>query len=102
MNARVFGNVGETLVLAHGYGGSRYINDDGYEGGFDRGEVDAMLGAIETDFTEWAPLFAETVVGVDHPAAVAKFAKQLAMMRPGTALRVMRAVLTCDVRAVFV
>ncbi|XP_048539283.1 strigolactone esterase D14-like [Triticum urartu] len=192
MNARVFGNVGETLVLAHGYGGSRfvwddvvpsladkfrvvvfdwsfsgvadgggcserrfsyhdfadelvalmdelglrgavflghsmagmigciaslarpdlfshlvlvgasprYINDDGYEGGFGRGEVDAMLGAIETDFTEWAPLFAETVVGVDHPAAVAKFAKQLAMMRPATALRVMRTVLTCDVRDV--
>lgn len=28
MNARVFGNVGETLVLAHGYGGSRFIWDD--------------------------------------------------------------------------
>lgn len=32
--------------------------------------------------------------------AVAKFAKQLGRMRPAAALRVMRAVLTCDVRAV--
>ena len=37
---------------------SRYINDDGYEGGFDGGEVDAMLGAMEADFAEWVPLFA--------------------------------------------
>jgi pimeloyl-ACP methyl ester carboxylesterase len=40
------------------------------------------------------------VVGADHPAAVARFAKQLATMRPATALRVLRAVLTCDVRGV--
>ncbi|KAM0884760.1 hypothetical protein ACQ4PT_030775 [Festuca glaucescens] len=78
----------------------RYINEDGYEGGFDRGEVDAMLAAMEADFAAWVPLFAQAVVGADHPAAVARFAKQLATMRPATALRVLRAVLTCDARAV--
>uniref|UniRef100_A0A0E0DMT1 AB hydrolase-1 domain-containing protein n=1 Tax=Oryza meridionalis TaxID=40149 RepID=A0A0E0DMT1_9ORYZ len=83
-----------------------YINDDGdgYVGGFERSEVDAMLAAIEADFAAWAPLFAEAVVGpAPSPApgaAVAKFAKQLGRMRPAAALRVMRAVLTCDVRAV--
>jgi pimeloyl-ACP methyl ester carboxylesterase len=79
---------------------SRYINEDGYEGGFDVGEVDAMLAAVEADFAAWVPLFAQAVVGADHPAAVAKYAKQLATMRPATALRVLRAVLTCDVRGV--
>uniref|UniRef100_A0A0E0KZ70 AB hydrolase-1 domain-containing protein n=1 Tax=Oryza punctata TaxID=4537 RepID=A0A0E0KZ70_ORYPU len=83
----------------------RYINDDGdgYVGGFERSEVDAMLAAIEADFAAWAPLFAEAVVGPApgaHPSAVAKFAKQLGRMRPGAALRVMRVVLTCDVRGV--
>ncbi|KAF0925957.1 hypothetical protein E2562_018756 [Oryza meyeriana var. granulata] len=81
----------------------RYINDDddGYVGGFERAEVDAMLAAIEADFASWAPLFAEAVVGPDaHPDAVAKFAKQLGRMRPAAALCVMRAVLTCDVRGV--
>jgi pimeloyl-ACP methyl ester carboxylesterase len=28
MNARIFGNGGETLVLAHGYGGTRFVWDD--------------------------------------------------------------------------
>ncbi|KAL6607742.1 hypothetical protein ACP70R_040805 [Stipagrostis hirtigluma subsp. patula] len=78
----------------------RYINEEGYEGGFERGEVDAMLAAVESDFAAWAPRFAEAVVGAGHPAAVARFAKQLAAMRPDAALRVLRAVLTCDVRAV--
>uniref|UniRef100_A0A0D9WDF7 AB hydrolase-1 domain-containing protein n=1 Tax=Leersia perrieri TaxID=77586 RepID=A0A0D9WDF7_9ORYZ len=81
----------------------RYINGDegdDYVGGFDRGEVDAMLAAIEADFAAWAPAFAEVVVGGEPAAAVARFAKQLGRMRPGTALRVMRAVLTCDVRGV--
>uniref|UniRef100_A0ACD5U6T5 Uncharacterized protein n=1 Tax=Avena sativa TaxID=4498 RepID=A0ACD5U6T5_AVESA len=78
----------------------RYINEDGYEGGFDRGQVDAMLAAVEADFAGWVPLFAGAVVGADYPVAATKFAKQLATMRPATALRVLRTVLTCDVRDV--
>ncbi|KAL6897875.1 hypothetical protein ACP4OV_006834 [Aristida adscensionis] len=78
----------------------RYINEDGYEGGFERGEVDAMLAAVQADFAAWAPCFAEAVVGADHPAAVARFAEQLGAMRPEAALRVLRAVLTSDHRAV--
>jgi pimeloyl-ACP methyl ester carboxylesterase len=78
----------------------RYINEDGYEGGFERGDVDAMLAAVDADFAAWAPRFAEAVVGADHPAAVATFAKQLGAMRPDAALRVLRAVLTSDFRGV--
>ncbi|XP_062179840.1 strigolactone esterase D14-like [Phragmites australis] len=78
----------------------RYINEGSYEGGFEIEEVDAMLTAVDADFAAWAPRFAEAVVGPDHPAAVARFAKQLAAMRPEAALRVLRAVLTCDVRGV--
>ena len=59
-----------------------------------------MLGAMEADFAEWVPLFAQAMVGPDHPAAVAKYAEQLATMSPGTALRVLRAVLTCYLRGV--
>jgi hypothetical protein len=87
----------QTDGLLHVY---RYINEDGYKGGFEQGEVDAILAAVESDFAAWALCFAEAVVGPGHPAAVAKFATQLAAMRPNTALRVLRAVLTCDVRGV--
>jgi hypothetical protein len=87
----------QTDGLLHVY---RYINEDGYKGGFEQGEVDAILAAVESDFAAWALCFAEAVVGPGHPAAVAKFATQLAAMRPDTALRVLRAVLTCDVRGV--
>ncbi|KAF8727018.1 hypothetical protein HU200_019513 [Digitaria exilis] len=78
----------------------RYINEDGYEGGFEPGDVDAMLAAAGADFAAWAPRFAEAVVGPGHPSAVARFAKQLGAMRPDAALRVLRAVLTSDARAV--
>ena len=59
-----------------------------------------MLAAVDADFAAWAPGFAEAVVGADHPAAVAMFAKQLGAMRPDAALRVLRAVLTSDFRGV--
>ncbi|WVZ96767.1 hypothetical protein U9M48_042366 [Paspalum notatum var. saurae] len=78
----------------------RYINEDGYEGGFERADVDTMLAAVDADFAAWAPRFAELVVGPEHPDAVARFAKQLGSMRPDAALRVLRTVLTCDVRGV--
>lgn len=78
----------------------RYINEDGYEGGFERGDVDAMLAAVDEDFAAWVPCFAEVVVGPDHPGAVSKFAKQLGAMRPDAALRVLRSVLTSDFRGV--
>ncbi|OEL14721.1 Strigolactone esterase D14 [Dichanthelium oligosanthes] len=78
----------------------RYINEDGYEGGFEPGDVDAMLATADADFAAWAPRFAEAVVGAEHPSAVARFAKQLGAMRPDVALCVLRAVLTSDVRAV--
>ena len=78
----------------------RYINEDGYEGGFEPADVDAMLAAAGADFAAWAPRFAEAVVGPGHPSAAARFAKQLGAMRPDAALRVLRAVLTSDLRAV--
>ncbi|XP_066362028.1 strigolactone esterase D14-like [Miscanthus floridulus] len=78
----------------------RYINEDGYEGGFERGDVDAMFAAVDADFAAWAPRFAEAVVGADHPGPVAMFAKQLGAMRPDAALGVLRAVLTSDLRGV--
>src|SRR6185437_3560350 len=78
----------------------RYINEDGYEGGFEPADVDAMLAAAGADFAAWAPRFAEAVVGPGHPSAAARFAKQLGAMRPDAALRVLRAVLTSDHRAV--
>lgn len=59
-----------------------------------------MLAAADADFAAWAPHFAEAVVGADHPASVAVFAKQLGAMRPDAALRVLRAVLTSDFRGV--
>ncbi|CAL4902673.1 unnamed protein product [Urochloa decumbens] len=78
----------------------RYINEDGYEGGFEPADVDVMLAAAGADFAAWAPRFAEAVVGPGHPSAVARFAKQLGSMSPDASVAVLRAVLTSDLRAV--
>jgi pimeloyl-ACP methyl ester carboxylesterase len=78
----------------------RYINEDGYEGGFEQEDVDAMLAAAGADFAAWAPRFAEVAVGPGYPSAAARFAKQLGAMRPDAAVRILRAVLTSDARGV--
>lgn len=39
----------------------RYLNDDGYAGGFERADVDQMLGRMEQDYAGWAAFLAPRV-----------------------------------------
>ncbi|CAA6666281.1 unnamed protein product [Spirodela intermedia] len=65
----------------------RYLNSDGYEGGFEMSEVQAMFTTMEYDFHSWARTFAG-------------FGESLRRMSPGVALALAKAVFLSDLRAV--
>ncbi|MQM06164.1 hypothetical protein Taro_038989 [Colocasia esculenta] len=78
----------------------RYLNVEGYEGGFAMPELESVFTNIESRFTSWAGGFARLVVGEGYPAAAEKFARSVLRMRPEVALAVAKAVFLSDLRKV--
>ena len=47
----------------------RYINDDGYIGGFSREDIDGLLSSMESNYLGWSSAMAPVIMGnVDRPA----------------------------------
>lgn len=54
----------------------RYINEDGYRGGFERADVDELLAAIESNYTGWAREATPAIMGrPDEP----RYGEELAL-----------------------
>ncbi|MQM21216.1 hypothetical protein Taro_054251 [Colocasia esculenta] len=72
---------------------------DGYEGGFERSDVESIFTNMESNFTMWARGFAGIVVAQGGcPSAAEKFGECLVRMRPEVALAVAKAVFLSDLR----
>ncbi|XP_039042254.1 probable strigolactone esterase DAD2 [Hibiscus syriacus] len=84
------------LVLLSG--SPRYINEEGYEGGFTKSEIKAVYRNISENFRGWVQNFAPTAVGVNNTAAIAEFNKSLGRMKPDIALSAAKAVFSSDLR----
>ena len=47
----------------------RYINDEGYIGGFSREDIDGLLGSMESNYLGWSSAMAPAIMGnLDRPA----------------------------------
>ena len=46
----------------------RYVDDDGYVGGFAREDIEGLLDSLDSNYLGWAQAFAPVIVGADHPA----------------------------------
>jgi sigma-B regulation protein RsbQ len=48
----------------------RYLNDpaDGYQGGFERTDIDGLIDMMESNLLGWADFLAPAVMGADSPA----------------------------------
>lgn len=77
-----------------------FLNDGNYHGGFERGEVEKVLEAMETNYEAWVRGFAPLAVGADVPAAVREFSITLFNMRPDISLWVSRMVFKSDLRGI--
>ncbi|XP_021903112.1 strigolactone esterase RMS3 [Carica papaya] len=76
----------------------RYINAEGYEGGFESRIVDNMISNVETNYEEWATAFASLVVDPQDPLSADKFRNCLRRMRNDVALSLANTVFHSDHR----
>lgn len=77
----------------------RYLNDEGYIGGFEQTGLEHLFEAMAANYQAWVTGFATMVVGVDSREAVADFSRTLFQMRPDIALNISRMIFQSDLRA---
>ncbi|KAL5976749.1 hypothetical protein ACLOJK_021082 [Asimina triloba] len=85
------------LTSSYGFD-DRYLNGEGYEGGFEKGQIDELLHQIECNFSTWIPTFAPVAVGVNNSKAIEEFESSLGGMKPEIAYDVLRNVFLGDYR----
>lgn len=76
----------------------RYLNDESYHGGFERGEVDSFYCAMKSDYGGWVSGFAPLAVGIDEPSAVEEFRRTMMNMKPEIAVAVATTIFESDMR----
>ncbi len=78
----------------------RYLNDEGYEGGFTQEQVVSLLLEMGNDYMAWLGEFAPKVMDApEQPELVQEFADSLAQMGLGNSIAIARKVFFCDHRA---
>jgi sigma-B regulation protein RsbQ len=77
----------------------RYLNDNGYQGGFTQATLDDLYTAMQSNYYEWAGGFSKLAMGNEHnPALANNFAQSLLSLRPDIALAVARSIFQSDFR----
>jgi len=76
----------------------RYLNEEGYEGGFSRSELNTIFESMQQNFSGWAQGFAPYAISANDPSAVAEFEDSLVRMKPEVALSVAKTVFLSDLR----
>jgi pimeloyl-ACP methyl ester carboxylesterase len=76
----------------------RYLNDEGYVGGFEKADIEGLLAAMAANYQAWVAGFAPAAVGVDVPGAIEDFSAGLLAMRPDVTIQIARTIFESDVR----
>ncbi|KAH7512338.1 hypothetical protein FEM48_Zijuj12G0080100 [Ziziphus jujuba var. spinosa] len=79
-------------------GSPRYLNTAGYNGGFERWEVDEIFKEMGENFTSWVQSFVPSAIGVNSTSAISEFGHSLGRMNPKIALSVAKTVFLSDLR----
>lgn len=78
----------------------RYLDDDGYRGGFTRPDLDALYGSVMHSYPAWAEAFAPLAMGnPERPSLARQFAESLKAIPPSQALTVLGSIFQSDHRA---
>jgi sigma-B regulation protein RsbQ len=78
----------------------RYLNDEGYHGGFEQKDMDALHEAMASNYHAWASGFAPIVAGnPEQPELALDFARTLSALRPDISLAMSRLIYASDHRA---
>jgi sigma-B regulation protein RsbQ len=61
----------------------RYINDEGYEGGFSRHDIEELLESLESNYLGWSSAIAPAIMGnADRPALGSELANSFCRTDP--------------------
>lgn len=78
----------------------RYLNDAGYEGGFERADIDGLLDTMDRNYVGWASYLAPVVMGnSDRPALAHELEASFCSTDPVIARRFAEATFLADNRA---
>ena len=78
----------------------RYLNDEGYHGGFTRTEIDEMLEFLDSNYLGWAAALAPSIMGnADHPELADELENSFCRTDPEIAKRFARVTFLSDNRA---
>ena len=81
-------------------GSPRYLNDEGYFGGFEQSDLQTLYSAMAVNYLGWANGFAPVAMGnSQHPELGREFARTLSAMRPDIAQSTARVIFEVDMRA---
>jgi len=77
----------------------RYLNDEGYLGGFERADIDALLDALEVNHASWATAMAPTLMqNADRPELADELADSMARTNTMVAQHFARVTFLSDMR----
>ncbi|GKD99998.1 probable strigolactone esterase DAD2, partial [Tanacetum coccineum] len=76
----------------------RFLNDEGYHGGFEEGDIQKVFVAMKENYEAWVSGCAPLAIGADVPVAVREFSRTLFNMRPDISLFVSQIVFSSDLR----
>ena len=77
----------------------RYLNDEGYVGGFERADVDALLDALEVSHVNWAAEMAPALMkNPERPELAAELAESMARTNTQVAQHFARVTFLSDLR----
>lgn len=78
----------------------RYLNDESYEGGFERGEIDGYLSAIKSNYSEWVSGFVPLLIAEDQPSIVNDLSRKWLNIKPEIAFTVLQSIYESDLRGI--
>ena len=77
----------------------RYINDDGYTGGFSRGDIEELLESLDSNYLGWSTAMAPAIMGNgDRPELGAELANSFCRTDPDIAAHFARVTFLSDNR----
>ncbi len=77
----------------------RYVDDEGYTGGFSRSDVAALLDSLDSDPAQWSSALAPVVAGPGNPETAAELARSFCRTDPEVARQFARVTFLSDNRA---
>jgi len=95
--AREPGRIGKLVMVGPS---PRYIDDEGYRGGFSRADIEELLASLDSNFLGWSSAMAPVIMGnADRPELGAELTESFCRTDPDIAARFARVTFMSDNRA---